>query len=243
MKRKHEEHENHERWLVSYADFITLLFAFFVVMYATSTANEEKQKEFEKSIQVNLHLVGQGGNKVNHSMADALAELSSPVSSEFPTNTGNREVQRYVEDQVDKKLGKESQNYIRDIYHDTLGVKITLAATSVFEGGSAKLQRSALKSLDALAQILKETNKKLVIEGHTDNTPVRGGQYGSNWELAAARSNAVIRYLTKVHGLGEDRFIAMAYGENKPLAPNDTEERRALNRRIEIQIITNEKGL
>lgn len=242
-KKKPEEHESHERWLVSYADFITLLFAFFVVMYATSSANEEKQKEFEKSIQINLHLSGRGAEKVNNTMADALADLSNPVSSIFPQAGSNREIQGYIEDQVDKKLGKDSQKYIRDIYHDGVGVKITLAATSMFEEGSAKLQRTALSSLDVLADILKQSKQKLIIEGHTDNIPIRSGQYGSNWELAAARANSVIRYLTKVHSLDQSRFIVMAYGENKPLAPNDTEERRALNRRIEIQVVTNEKGL
>lgn len=242
-KKRHEESESHERWLVSYADFITLLFAFFVVMYATSQADEEKQKEFEKSIQINLHLQGQGGEKVNDSMALALAELSAPVSAIFPQSGSQKEIQGYIEDQIDKKTDKDSVKLIRDIYHDGVGVKITLAATSVFEEGSAKLQRSALKSLDTLASVLKETDKKLIVEGHTDNIPVKTADFSSNWELSAARANAVIRYLTKVHTLDGGRFIAMAYGENKPLVPNDTSERRALNRRIEIQIVTNEKGL
>ncbi|MNK96477.1 Motility protein B [compost metagenome] len=238
-RKRHEEHENHERWLVSYADFITLLFAFFVVMYATSSANEEKQKSFEDSIKLNFHLVGQGGtDKQGNTIEDTLADLEMPVGA-FPRKGGPREVQDYVERSLDKSMdGDEKKKSIQDIYHDAVGVKISLAASTFFTPGSAKLRAGALSSLDKLAEILKSNDRRIIIEGHTDDTPMQDSQYPSNWELAGGRSSAVVRYLVKVHKMDPKRFVSLSYGDQKPIVPNDTEEHKAMNRRIEIFIVT-----
>lgn len=239
--KKHEEHENHERWLVSYADFITLLFAFFVVMYATSTANEEKQKKFEDSIKMELRLSGGGGNTNRTSIEEAMLELKMPLGS-FPTKGGAGEAQDYVERSLSKSMGSdEKKNSIQDVYSDAVGVRIALAASTFFPAGSAKLKMSALGSLDKVAEVLKSNNKRIIVEGHTDDTPIEGSIYPSNWELAAGRSSAVIRYFVKYHNLDSKRFISLSYGDQKPIVPNDTEEHRAMNRRIEVFIITDDK--
>src|SRR6187402_2370345 len=104
MARRRHEPENHERWLVSYADFITLLFAFFVVMYTTSTANETKQKEFENSIKMELRLSGGGGNTNQSDIQQTMLELQMPLGS-FPTKGGAREAEDYVERSLDKSMG------------------------------------------------------------------------------------------------------------------------------------------
>lgn len=239
--KKHEEHENHERWLVSYADFITLLFAFFVVMYATSTANEEKQKKFEDSIKVELRLVGAGGGKAKSHIEDTMLELNMPLGT-FPTKGGAGEAEDYVERALNKSMGsEEKKKSIQDIYSDAVGVRIALAASTFFPPGSSKLKMSSLTALDKVAEVLKSTDKRVIVEGHTDDTPMEGPLYPSNWELAAGRSSAVIRYFVKYHQLDAKRFIALSYGDQKPVVPNDTEEHRSMNRRIEVFIVTDDK--
>ena len=184
-KHKHEEHENHERWLVSYADFITLLFAFFVVLYATSTQNEEKEKKFENSVRASFKMIGAAGES-GASPGSAAAQTFDPVDSIQRKETGIAD----IEDSIDKLLQKNMNNQERKdavtgLRRDDIGVRISLPAATLFPSGSAKLRLPALKSLDKIAEILKLTNRNLVIEGHTDDLPVAGGNFESNWELAS----------------------------------------------------------
>jgi len=240
---KHEEHENHERWLVSYADFITLLFAFFVVMYATSNNNEEKQKKFEESVRENLKLSGpgnagrsDGSSPSSFSLNELVPELNTPLTS-FPRQGGPKEVEDYVDRSLDKTMSKEERKKsISGLRHDTMGVRISLAASSFFPMGSAKLKYSSLKSLDRVAELVKESGRKIIVEGHTDDTPVAGGVFESNWELASLRATSVVRYLIKYHKVDPKNLAAISYADQKPIAPNDTEEGRAKNRRIEVFI-------
>jgi Flagellar motor protein len=244
-RKKHEEHENHERWLVSYADFITLLFAFFVVMYATSSSNVEKQQKFEDSIRLNLRLGmggGQGEGSNSSGIDEAIGELEMPIGG-FPAKGGSKEaadfVARYMNKKVDEKDRKET---VQGVYSDAVGVKIALAASTFFPAGSSKLKLSSLAVLDKVAEILKQTDKRLIIEGHTDDTPINDPAIPSNWELAGQRASSVIRYFIKYHQMDPKRFTSISYADLKPVAPNDTEEHRALNRRIEIMIVTDEKS-
>lgn len=242
--KKHEEHENHERWLVSYADFITLMFAFFVVMYATSTNNEEKQKKFEESVRENLKLnaqgagpgSGQSGGAGGVNLNELVPELNTPLTN-FPKQGGPKELADYIDRSLDKKMNKdEREKMISGLRHDAIGVRISLAASSFFPTGSAKLKFSALKSLDQVADLIKEADKKIIIEGHTDNTPISGGTFESNWELASLRATSVVRYLIKYHHVNPKNLAAISYADQKPVADNDTETGRAKNRRIEVFI-------
>lgn len=243
--KKHEEHENHERWLVSYADFITLLFAFFVVLYATSNADVEKQKEFEDSVRTNLKLSlsGSGGSSgtVQNPAEEAVAALVA--DGKFPQKGGARETEDYVERSLSKNMGDgEKKKAIQDVHHDSIGVRIALAAATFFPGGSAKLKMSSLKTLDQVAAILKQTERRVIIEGHTDNQPVESKEFPSNWELASQRATSVVRYLIKYHKMDPKRFAAISYADQKPVAANDTPENQAKNRRIEILIVTDDKA-
>lgn len=240
-KKRHEEHESHERWLVSYADFITLLFAFFVVLYATSNVNIEKQKDFEESIKVELKFTGRGSGGEGSALDQVMAELIMPIGN-FPRSGGPKEVADYVERSLDKSMeGDQKKKAIQDIYHDGVGVRIALAASTFFNPGSAKLKFTSLKSLDKVAEVLKSHDRRIIVEGHTDNVPISGNQFASNWELAGNRASAVVRYLVKYHNLNPKRFISISYGDQKPIVPNDTSEHKAMNRRIELFIITDDK--
>ena len=242
---QHEETENPDRWLVSYADFITLLFAFFVVMYATSNNNQDKQKEFEKSVRLNLKLVGSNsgasgageGNVGGTTSGETFIQLDG-----FPPRGAPGETEQYIERVIEKKLDSSEKEKIQELRHDAIGVRIALASAQFFLPGGVKIRTSALRSLDKIAEILKETNKKIVIEGHTDNIPVvSNALYESNWELASLRATSIVRYLTRYHQIDPKRISATSYADTRPIKSNDSEEGRSLNRRIEIYLILDEK--
>jgi chemotaxis protein MotB len=243
-RRKHEEHENHERWLVSYADFITLLFAFFVVLYATSTQNEEKEKQFENSIRAKFHMVavGFGGNAPPNMGSGPTGQVFDPLELIQRRHLNTDDLEDYVNKLLDKNLSnKEKQEAIAGIRRDAIGVRITLAASTFFPPGSAKLKQPAVKVLNILGKILKNANRQIIIEGHTDNQPVVGNQFESNWELASIRATTVVRYLINIFKMDPAKLGAVSYGDTRPLVPNTSEVNRAKNRRIEIVIVNKEK--
>jgi chemotaxis protein MotB len=245
-RQQHEEPENHERWLVSYADFITLLFAFFVVMYATSTNNQEKQKSFQDSVRTNLKLVGSDndgagsggdGNVGGVAAGDTLIQLDG-----FPARGGPGETKEYLNRTLESKLDKGDKDKIQNLRHDAIGVKIELASSQFFLPGGVKLKRNSLKALDTIANILKESDRKIVIEGHTDNTAVSDdAPFESNWELASLRATSIVRYLINYHQINPARLAAISYGDTRPLESNNSPEGRTRNRRIEIYLILDEK--
>lgn len=235
--KKHEEHENHERWLVSYADFITLLFAFFVVLYATSSQNEEKEKSFEESIRAQFKMVGVVGGK-EQNLGNPFGQVFDPLEMIPRKDVGNAELEDYIIRILEKNMSeKERKLTISGIRHDRTGVRISLAASTFFPSGSAKLRLPALKPLDKVASILKITNRHIVIEGHTDDRPVVGGNVDTNWELGSLRATSVVRYLIKVHQMDPRKLAAASYADQQPLVPNDSDAHRAKNRRIEILIL------
>lgn len=245
-KNKHPEHENSERWLVSYADFITLLFAFFVVMYATSTNNVEKQKQFENSVRAEMHLVGSGSGSNNsdanpsNPLTDTLKQLNQPIG-ELPKNPSPKELKDYVE----RKMGTESMKHFKDsvtqVKHEWFGVRVSLASSTFFDPGSYKLKLSSLGALDSFFNEFKNRDSRIIVEGHTDNIPIKNGKVESNWELSSLRATSVVRYLIKYHNFSSGMITAAAYADTKPIADNDTDENRQKNRRIDILIISDEK--
>lgn len=241
-RKKHEEPENHERWLVSYADFITLLFALFAVLYATSSQNYEKEKEFEDSVRAQFKMVGGVGNAINQA-GGMLGQIIAPVDDDLfmRRGVGNGELEDYIDRLLEKRMTKEERKLVvSNMRHDAMGVRISLAAATFFPAGSTKMRLPALKSLDKIAEILASSNRRIIIEGHTDDLPVAGGQFESNWELASLRATSVVRYLTKIHGISPQRLAAISYADTKPIVPNTNEESRAKNRRIEILIVNEE---
>lgn len=244
---RNEEPENHERWLVSYADFITLLFAFFVVMYATSNNNQEKQKNFQEAVRVNLKLQGSGGadgKTQNDGLTSEPNVIDASIPLEgFPKNRGPGETQDYVGRFLDKKIVSEDKTKIQDLRHDALGVRIALASSQFFNPGGTKIKVSSLKVLDKIAELLAETDRRIVVEGHTDNTPVApNSSYESNWELGSLRATSIVRYFQKYHHIDPARLSAITYADTRPIKSNDSEEGRSQNRRIEIYIILDEKN-
>jgi chemotaxis protein MotB len=227
-RRKQEEHENHERWLVSYADFITLLFAFFVVMYSISTVNEGKFRVVSQSIIQALNPL------INMSATNLRFE---PESSGGPTSA------RAIS--IDMQLYKR----LTDALHDTdpagrikmaqgeRGVTVSITDTMLFQPGQAVVLSEARETLGRVAAVLKQFPHQIRIEGHTDNVPIHTKEFPTNWELSAARALNLTRFLAEEGYLPPERLAASGYGEFHPVASNDMPEGRAQNRRVELVIL------
>lgn len=242
-KRAEEEHENHDRWLVSYADFITLLFAFFTVMYATSTKDFDKEKQFEQSIKKAFYAAvrfgGQDGPGEFPEMGEDVSPIAPPIEVFRRKSAGPGELLDAIERAANETMTKEDREQLKlELKEDNFGVRVSLDSSAVFDSGSAAMKQEVLKALNKLTALLHEVNRSMLVEGHTDNQAIRTPQYPSNWELAAARASTIVRYMIKIHSIEPAKLAAISYADQRPIASNATEDGRKKNRRIEILLMT-----
>ena len=240
-RRNHDdEHENLERWLVSYADFITLLFAFFVVMYAISSVNEGKYRVLSDAMVSAFRNVEvmDGGAIIPTlpSNAVVLKQIAGrPDSSQDRRRQAQREKMRSVAQDIFRALAPlVRQGKVRLVETDK-GVTIEIADSVLFSPGQAQLEPTSIQALRSVGSVLAPTEFPIVIEGHTDNQPIRTPQYPSNWELSAVRATTVLRLFVDA-GVSPQRLTAIGYGEQHPVESNETLEGRARNRRVSILI-------
>jgi chemotaxis protein MotB len=237
-KKKHAEHVNHERWLVSYADFITLLFAFFVVMFAASNADHQKAGKIAKAVEVafNQLAVFEPGSKSVPLNGDGASV--SEVFSEARMMEPSKEsvLMKNVKSQLEVDLKDEIQKNVIHVAEDSRGVTVSLAEAGFFDSGSAAVKEGSLPALQLIAEKLRDLPQNLRVEGHTDNTPIHTSAFPSNWELSTARATNVLQYLISAH-IPPQRLSAVGYGEFHPAASNTTPEGRARNRRVDLVII------
>lgn len=225
-----EPPENHERWIVSYADMLTLLFALFVVLYATSDANPQKLQSVHNSIEQAFSVgVLQGSN--GSSPLGLTGGGITPSISEIKSN--NLAALNATLDGFAKQNGLEGKIQIRA---DATSITISLADNLLFDSGSADLRPGSQDVLMQVAGALSGLPNQMRIEGHTDNVPVNSEDFPTNWELSAARASRVLRFLHEQGGLSNALFGA-AFAETKPIGDNATAEGRALNRRADIVIL------
>ncbi|MBB5189305.1 chemotaxis protein MotB [Silvimonas terrae] len=246
-KKREEEHENHERWLVSYADFITLLFAFFVVMYAISSVNEGKYRVLSDSL-VNAFQNNDAKPAIGAAPAgkQVIAPIvshpqSAPTSS--PENTKLVEQTRRMSGMADDlraALGPLIQQGKVRVTQSARGIAVEISDSVLFDTAKAELQTNSAAALRAVAQRLTSTDNLIEVQGNTDNQPIKSPQYPSNWELSAARAASVVRLFADT-GIAPERMVAMGYGEYRPVEPNDSPEGRARNRRVTINILANNR--
>ncbi len=228
---------NHERWLVSYADFVTLLLAFFVTMYSITRLDTEKLAQAQLSIQRALHApVFLGGFPLEAGVGDTLAagrtgDLTGAVLQASPPPQ-LEEVARTIQESLKHH---RHFNEIRLLITGR-GLVIHLPEFLFFNSGEATFQPEGHHFLDRLADILAKIPNHVVIEGHTDNHPIHTPQFPSNWELSTHRATNLVRYFIEKHHLNPARFTAAGYGEYAPIADNDIEAGRRLNRRVDVII-------
>ena len=239
-RRKREEHDNHDRWLISYADFVTLLFAFFVVMYSISSVNEEKYKTFSNSLSMAFT---QQANPVSVSGADnrqepSLKTLVNKRDARLAEQQRKMQAQmKAVDESLHQAMGPQIAQGLVGVHQSPRGVEIDISASTLFSEGDDKVQASAQQTLQKLAQVLSRDNQSVEVEGHTDDVPIKNAQFPSNWELSSGRAGSVVRTLVAL-GVPEKRLTAVGMAANQPIVPNDTPEHRAQNRRVSITILS-----
>jgi chemotaxis protein MotB len=253
MRRKYrlDEHENSDRWLVSYADFITLLLAVFAVMYAVSQVNEGKYRALAR---LSINTAGKelarrdpGSDTVIVAPDPQPLPMVSPPSA---LDLAAQKASRFAEAQLRKQ--ERMQRIARDIMtafaplvekgqvrvtQSERGVRVEIDASVLFALGEAALQEDSSRALRAVGEILKNGDYAIHVEGHTDDIPITTARFPSNWELSAVRASSVVRLLID-NGVQATRLTALGYGENRPVESNDSEEGRARNRRVTLMILS-----
>ena len=235
-----------DRWLLSYADFITLLFAFFVVLYAISSVDARKFDRISQGMKsafvdapngaqpilVELGLAERGG------AADADIEVSN---QQLDGESGEGTQLGLLQDRVERAIGTVMDpNAIEApvrVARSNRGLVISLAANDFFEPGSSRISEAQIPTLDAISGVLRKIHSPVRIEGHTDDQPIRSRRYPSNWELSTQRATAVVRWLIETANIPAERLAAAGFADVRPLVPNLSEKNRAINRRVEIVIL------
>ncbi|MDO3382570.1 flagellar motor protein MotD [Gilvimarinus algae] len=230
-RRSSDLRMNHERWLVSYADFITLLFAFFVVMYSISQVNESKYRVLSDTLVEAFRPAARTANPIQVG-SPAVTSETSVIKLDKPQSQGNLGVlEKTFRDEFDELVDDE----LMRISSNELWLQIELRDSILFDSGSAQASDTAREIFSKVADILESTDNPVQIEGFTDNLPIRTDRYPSNWELSSARASAIVKWMV-AEGVDPSRLAAVGYGEHQPLAPNTTAEGRAQNRRVAIMI-------
>jgi chemotaxis protein MotB len=257
VKQKCPEFENHERWLVSYADMVTLLFAVFVVLFALKKEGAKQEVKVAASIQESFNTPlpdipvdrrtgpkEQGMGIFEHFKGQS---VRPPLIEKYPASpvkvkTIDKEMNRLKLKLEERLYGKEKfrdksragQDRVIDIQRTSKGFKLQMLARHFFDPGSVDVNREALSELDQVAEILKELGRPINIQGHTDSVPAQGDY--SNWEISALRATNVLKYFVRKHNFPTTMLSASGYADTHPIASNGTESGRMLNRRIEIHV-------
>lgn len=238
-KKYDEDSDNHDRWMVSYADFITLLFAFFVVMYALSSINEGKYRVLSNS------LVNAFGRVPTAPIKGEPPPESSILPRPLPPRQRNAEALRREKEQLTGVARSilqvlaplVEQGKVR-VTQTPRGVNVEINASVLFSPGDATLSKGSVEALTAVAEVLKSDDHAIQVEGHTDSVPIRNARFPSNWELSSVRASSVIRLFID-NGIEEKRLTAVGHGPTRPVGPNDTPEGRLRNRRVSVMILSN----
>lgn len=217
--RSVEDHENNnERWLISYADFITLLFAFFVILYATSERDLDKTKNFQNAIEkylIKAGSFGESGAKIEQGEKN-FSVIDPPIQT-FRQNVADDTKQfESVQEKIETQFTEaERKKYLIDLSPEDKGIRIVIAGHPVFSGESAKFSPEAMKFIDHLGEVIRDQKKPVMIEGHVGAG--EHGAYGSSWDLASARAVNMVRYLAKKFEMPENKLAITSYGSSRPL--------------------------
>lgn len=249
MRRRRQQDDdlhNKERWLISYADFITLLFAFFVVMYSVSSVNEGKYKVLSETLTGVFNAPQRSfqpievGDQPRRSPPQAADNVIEPAVTEAPQNPamsaeGRTEALRAMADRLALEFDELINQGVVTLETNDEWLELSLRNSLLFGSGDAEPHYDAFEVVEKIATVLRNRDNAIRVEGFTDNRPINTSAFPSNWELSAARSAAVVRMLS-MEGVEAERLAAVGYGEHQPVARNDTEEGRRRNRRVVLLI-------
>jgi len=236
-RRRWSDHTNHDRWLVSYADFVTLLFAFFVVLYASAQMDQRKAGRLSVAIESAFRELGifqTDGHKPGN------IPHKIPLSGK-PTPGGDSPVKQdltAIRGELESALAGEIKRNEVALHLEPDGLVISLREAGFFDSGSATMKAQAEDAFRRVAKILQEHPYGVRIEGHTDTVPIHTTQFASNWELSTARATELVKILIEQNGISAERLSAAGYAEFHPVASNTTSKGRQLNRRVDVVILT-----
>lgn len=250
VRRRHAEvHVNQERWLVSYADFITLLFAFFVVMYSISQVNQSKYRVLSETFE---HAFNSRQVTTDTTSSNPVEKIINPIQvgepalspdpSAIDIKEGRGDAASTSDDQlqeisslVNERFADLINDELVSVSSNELWLQIELKDSILFASGGAELSLQAQAIFDEIASILKDYPNQIQVEGYTDNIPISSTRYPSNWELSSARASAIVKLLA-ARGVAPQRLSAVGYGEFQPVASNEHPAGRAQNRRVALMI-------
>jgi len=253
LKKEPEPHVNHERWLVSYADFITLLFAVFVVLYAMGQSDKKKVEEVMQAIQQSFGMASAGATapKVNVIASQTITVIPSlkpelTISPMGRTRSGQAKTRaedkdfRQIKSAVDAYLIKQGAQSKVTLEITRRGLIVSLKEAGFFNSGQANIKPEAYEMINTIAEVMTQYNNPMRLEGHTDNVPINTAQFPSNWELSTARATNGLKYLLKNFNVDANKISATGYAEFRPIADNATPDGRARNRRVDLVMLSGE---
>lgn len=247
-RRKFEvERENHERWLISYADFITLLFAFFVVMYAISSVNHGKYKVLTTSLVSAFGSEKDAQEAIDQLKSNSLGLKTKPKGDTFikpyqevPKKFTPSPEQQQVMEKMAMQLNQAMRSLVKTsqvkVIQTNQGLRIDIDSSLLFLPGSAEIEPSGVAPLVEVSTVLRKQDHLVQVEGHTDNQPIHNEKFYSNWELSALRASSVVRMFASL-GIPEKRLSAVGFGEVRPVAENFSDLGRAKNRRVSVMVL------
>jgi chemotaxis protein MotB len=251
-RKRPAEHENHERWLVSYADFITLLFAFFVVMFASSQGDKSKAKEVSEGVKEALQnenlsamvamVMGKPPKVEKIEKAKEVAPVPEPIPIEEQRRQAQLQELMPSLQVLSSQLSKETQDGEIQIHMTDRGLVISFAQTALFPSGDDAISPKAFESIGKVAEAIIKLPNRVRLEGHTDARPIKTPRFHSNWDLSALRAVALLQILTERFDVPTSQLSVAGYADSAPVASNATDEGRGRNRRVDI-IVLNEQGM
>jgi chemotaxis protein MotB len=251
MKRRNRKpHVNHERWLVSYADFITLMFAFFVVLYASSQTDIRKQAQVAHAINQAFKALGlfqpadsaQSAKTSPDKSVTPMNNVLGDALSAAPSAAVRTDLER-MHHELQVRLSKQIAEHVVALYIGREGLVISLREAGFYDSGSTVPHPGSIGSIDSIVAVLRATPYDIRIEGHTDNVPIHTSEFSSNWELSAGRATRMTRLFIERFQFEPRRLSAAGYGEYHPVAGNDTPEGRGQNRRVDIIVLPSINGI
>jgi len=237
-RKRHEEHANHEGWAIPYGDLVTLLLAFFVVMYSISQVNEGKYRIVSES----LNAAFRGDPATFNPMQLDPPAPAAPVAGVVQLPVDLRALAlRQLAEQAEKAMDPLIQQGLVDVERGAGKLSIAIRSDMLFGSGSAAPSPAAQSVAKLLGEVLRDFPVDIKVEGHTDNVPVISGTFPSNWELSAARASSVVHLLI-AGGVQPQRLAAVGYGEYRPVLPNATADGRNANRRVVLLVEADDSG-
>ena len=251
MARKRKDKKKVEQagspaWMTTFSDLMSLLLTFFILLFSMSSVSEERFKDAAQSLQ--MALVGSSSDSILDGNGEIIGDLVGDVDPEEivveevpvdPNYIPEEVIELY--NTVNVFLGEEGLNADVTLSRDQDGVYIDIQEAILFDSGSATLKAAGSETLGRLVELFTLFDNEIIIEGYTDDVPIRRREFPSNWELSTARALSVLRYLSESYDISPSRLSARGYGEHRPIVPNDSDENRALNRRVNIVIVHDDR--